>query len=134
MRSVVRILASFVLIAGCGELSADLGVSSAPQLDPGIKTYLLSQSGTTVGAAWAGLISTGATVGTAEHDLGTIAVDAEGKTLYVFIPDNAGDSTCYDDCATAWPPLIAKAAPTAGTGATAGLTGEGAAPRRASRR
>jgi hypothetical protein len=28
-------------------------------------------------------------------------------------------STCSGACATAWPPLIAKAAPTAGTGATA---------------
>ncbi len=41
----------------------------------------------------------------ADSALGEIVVDDEGFTLYVFIPDDGGDSTCYDECATAWPPL-----------------------------
>ena len=32
-------------------------------------------------------------------------VDDAGNTLYVFIPDDGGESTCYDGCADAWPPL-----------------------------
>ena len=32
----------------------------------------------------------------AESDFGPILVDAEGKTLYMFKPDTAGESTCYD--------------------------------------
>jgi predicted lipoprotein with Yx(FWY)xxD motif len=39
-------------------------------------------------------------------------------TLYVFVPDNAGPSTCYDKCAAAWPPLLGSATP--GTGLDAG--------------
>ncbi len=48
----------------------------------------------------------GATVATAESDLGTILVDADGRTLYAFTPDTEGVPTCIDDCADAWPPAI----------------------------
>jgi predicted lipoprotein with Yx(FWY)xxD motif len=36
----------------------------------------------------------------------------------MFTPDEGGTPTCYDDCATAWPPLVAAdaASVTAGTG------------------
>jgi predicted lipoprotein with Yx(FWY)xxD motif len=40
-----------------------------------------------------------------ETDLGTILVDADGFTLYVFTVDTGGESTCYDDCADLWPPV-----------------------------
>jgi len=49
--------------------------------------------------------------------LGDILVDAEGLTLYMYDPDKQGASTCYDDCATAWPPLVVEGEPTVGTGA-----------------
>ena len=48
-----------------------------------------------------------ATVMVAESDLGQILVDGEGRTLYLFTPDEAGEPTCYDACATNWPPLLA---------------------------
>ena len=38
-----------------------------------------------------------------ETDLGTILVDAEGFTLYVFTNDVDGESTCYDSCEATWP-------------------------------
>ena len=54
----------------------------------------------------------------ADSSLGQIIVDGAGKTLYMFQPDEAGTPTCYDDCAAAWPPLLADdaASVTAGTG------------------
>lgn len=61
-------------------------------------------------------------VTTAESSLGQILVDGEGKTLYMFTPDEGGTPTCYDDCATAWPPLTTDGTPTAGPGVTATLT------------
>jgi predicted lipoprotein with Yx(FWY)xxD motif len=63
-----------------------------------------------------------ATVATAESDLGEIVVDAEGRTLYVFLADEGGASTCYDDCATTWPPLEGDGEPT-GDGVDASLLG-----------
>lgn len=50
-------------------------------------------------------VETGAVLAAADSALGEIVVDDEGFTLYVFIPDDGSDSTCYDDCASAWPPL-----------------------------
>jgi predicted lipoprotein with Yx(FWY)xxD motif len=49
-----------------------------------------------------------ATVMVATSDLGQILVDGEGRTLYLFTPDEAGTPTCYDDCALAWPPLLTE--------------------------
>lgn len=34
---------------------------------------------------------------------------ANGKTLYVFDKDKGGVSSCYDACATKWPPYLGKA-------------------------
>jgi predicted lipoprotein with Yx(FWY)xxD motif len=63
-----------------------------------------------------------ATVELADSDLGQILVDAEGMTLYGFVPDEeAGESTCYDDCAEAWPPLIVEVEVEAGEGLSADL-------------
>ena len=44
-------------------------------------------------------------IGTADTDLGTILVDADGMTLYGFTKDSDGASTCYDQCAQRWPPV-----------------------------
>ena len=57
-----------------------------------------------------------ATVELAESDLGTILVDADGMTLYGFTVDTEGVSACYDDCAAAWPALIADGDVTVGEG------------------
>jgi len=54
-----------------------------------------------------------ATVGTTTGQLGTFLVDEKGMTLYLYLSDTAGDSTCYDACAVAWPPLLTHGAPTA---------------------
>jgi predicted lipoprotein with Yx(FWY)xxD motif len=43
----------------------------------------------------------------ADSSLGQIITDGAGMTLYGFTPDEAGTPTCYDDCATAWPPGLA---------------------------
>jgi predicted lipoprotein with Yx(FWY)xxD motif len=46
------------------------------------------------------------TVSVATHDeLGELLVDGTGRTLYAFTRDEGSESSCYDDCATAWPPL-----------------------------
>jgi predicted lipoprotein with Yx(FWY)xxD motif len=42
--------------------------------------------------------------------LGAILVDPKGMTIYWFMKDTAGTSTCYGGCAAAWPPLLATGA------------------------
>ncbi len=69
----------------------------------------------------------GPTVEVAASDLGDILVDADGNTLYLFQPDNAGPSVCTDACADAWPPLTGGEA-TAGDGIDAALLGTAQRP------
>ncbi|MGH2681814.1 MAG: COG4315 family predicted lipoprotein [Actinomycetota bacterium] len=57
--------------------------------------------------------ATGVTVATGMSDLGTILSDADGRTLYLFLNDSGGESTCYDDCAANWPALVTEGDPLA---------------------
>jgi len=57
----------------------------------------------------------------ASTDLGDILQDSGGRTLYLFNPDAQGDSTCYDDCADAWPAFVEEGS--AGEGVDASLLG-----------
>lgn len=59
-----------------------------------------------------------------DSDLGQILVDAEGRTLYLFLPDDqGGESTCYDDCEANWPPLAVEGDPTGGDGVGGAMLG-----------
>jgi predicted lipoprotein with Yx(FWY)xxD motif len=37
--------------------------------------------------------------------LGTVLVNAKGRTLYMFVPDKRSKVTCVGACAAIWPPL-----------------------------
>ena len=63
------------------------------------------------------------TVRVANSSLGSILVDSQGRTLYLFKADSGTKSACTGACATAWPPLRATGKPTAGSGAKASLLG-----------
>src|SRR5438093_5655190 len=66
---------------------------------------------------------TGATVNLRKTQLGSILVNSKGHTLYLFMKDKNGKSSCNASCATFWPPLLNHAKPTAGTGVKASLPG-----------
>jgi predicted lipoprotein with Yx(FWY)xxD motif len=55
-------------------------------------------------------------VGVARTKLGPILVDGRGHTLYLFLKDRHGASSCYGTCAQIWPPALASRAPLAGRG------------------
>ena len=90
----VILLASVVtlLIAGCGSSSSTASKSST--------STAASTSTSSTPTAAAVTISTRTLPG-----LGSVLVNAQGRTLYVFAPDKAKKVTCTDGCATVWPPL-----------------------------
>jgi predicted lipoprotein with Yx(FWY)xxD motif len=47
-----------------------------------------------------------------KEPVGEYLTDAEGRSLYLFEADSENTSTCHDDCAAAWPPLLTEGAPT----------------------
>jgi len=77
-------------------------------------------------AASGGAASASGAVAIADSSLGKILVDGKGMTLYMFVPDNMGPSTCVDKCLEAWPSLAGPA--TAGTGVDASKLGVAARP------
>jgi predicted lipoprotein with Yx(FWY)xxD motif len=77
----------------------------------------------TVAVGTGSAASGGATVTVRKTKLGTILVDAHGRTLYLFMKDKKGKSECTGACAAGWPPLMTHGKPKAGKGAEAKLLG-----------
>jgi predicted lipoprotein with Yx(FWY)xxD motif len=89
-------VAMLLVIAAC---ATDGGGDTTVGDDGGATTSAGGGGSTTTAAGE----ETGAGVSTAETELGTILVDPDGFTLYVFTNDSGGESTCYDACASTWP-------------------------------
>ena len=99
-RTPLIAIAAAVLLAGCGGGSSYGGGSSSSK-----------SAASTAPAGKAALA-------TSSNALGTILVDDQGRTLYMFAPDTPTASHCTGACAAAWPPAAAAAKPTAGSGVT----------------
>jgi predicted lipoprotein with Yx(FWY)xxD motif len=56
-----------------------------------------------------------------DAELGDILTDARGMTLYLYTRDSKNVSNCYDQCVTAWPPLLATDTPSGPDSVSAGL-------------
>lgn len=99
--------------------SADETPTSTEDGDGGTDTAM--DTSTSSGDAAGDTMGPGPIVATADSDLGTILVDGEGMTLYLFTQDSPNTSVCMDDCLVAWP--ILEGEPTAGDGADDSLLG-----------
>jgi predicted lipoprotein with Yx(FWY)xxD motif len=58
-----------------------------------------------------------------EGNLGTVLVDSQGRTIYLFEKDSGPKSSCFGGCASSWPPVRASGKPTVGSGLNASLVG-----------
>ena len=112
MGALLAVIGALV-IAGCGGGSSSS--SSSAESSGGETTG--SESATT--SSESGGASGSGTIASAEvGGVGTVLVDSEGMTVYLFTPDEGTESTCYGGCESAWPPVVAEGKPTAGEGAT----------------
>jgi predicted lipoprotein with Yx(FWY)xxD motif len=64
-----------------------------------------------------------ATVQVKATSLGKVLVNASGHTLYLFMHDKSGKSSCTGQCATFWPPVTVAVKPVAGAGVKASMLG-----------
>jgi predicted lipoprotein with Yx(FWY)xxD motif len=110
-------LALGVAAAGCGSGSnssaSSAGTNASGSTSASSSGY--GSSGASSGAA--------VTLKTANSTLGTILVDQDGKTLYLFEADAMNKSNCSGGCATVWPPITVNGTATAGSGVSAKLIG-----------
>jgi predicted lipoprotein with Yx(FWY)xxD motif len=101
MRRIIFTLAGAAVLAACGA-AGGTGATSAPA------TSAPGASGTTV--------TTGTT------SLGTVLTNAQGFTLYYFLPEKSSTlGACTGGCLTVWPPLVASGTPTASSAVTGTL-------------
>lgn len=95
-----------LVIAGCGG-----GSSTTSGSESGSENA--SKTTSSEGGSGGGTISGGEVEG-----LGSVLVDSEGMTVYLFTPDEGGtESTCYGSCEAEWPPVLAEGKASAGEGA-----------------
>jgi predicted lipoprotein with Yx(FWY)xxD motif len=89
----VALAAGALVLSGCG--SDD---------EPGT-----AAGATTSSSAASSSASADALLATADSDLGTIVVDGQGMTVYMFTKDTQGSgaSSCSGQCLVAWPPVVA---------------------------
>lgn len=117
-------LSAFTLAVGVLALSG-CGSSSSTTSSPASKSSYSKAPATSApakssGAAGAAVISTRNVPG-----LGTVLVNAEGRTLYMFTSDKHEKVTCVQGCAGLWPPATLTGAqkPAASGGAKSSLLG-----------
>jgi predicted lipoprotein with Yx(FWY)xxD motif len=65
----------------------------------------------------------GALLALRKTTLGSILVDAQGRTLYIFEKDRKGMSACDTTCVKFWPPLVSRTPPRAGKGVQKAMLG-----------
>lgn len=94
------LVAAGVLVAAGTAGATAASASAAPMAAP-------STSTTATAAATTIMVSNG-------H-----LTDGTGRTVYLWVADPAGMSTCSGACAALWPPVPANGTPTAGTGVDA---------------
>jgi len=98
-----------------------LAAAACSTSDASNETTTTSQAATTTTEAPATTTepeAAGGVLMVADSALGSILVDGDGNTLYLFTPDNQGESVCYDQCEATWPPLVDDIQPGDGIDAT----------------
>lgn len=94
MKSVVIGVVLAVVVAACGAEPENASIGqSAP-------TTVIAESAPTT-------VPSGPTIGVTGVSFGGVLADDAGRTMYVFGNDEAGVSSCYDECAASWPPVAA---------------------------
>jgi predicted lipoprotein with Yx(FWY)xxD motif len=88
-----------VALSACGSSGSAKTGSAATSSTAGSSSTTVSP--TTTAAAG------GAVVSLTTTKLGLTLVDSAGHTLYQYMPDPTGSSTCTAACSTIWPPLTA---------------------------
>jgi predicted lipoprotein with Yx(FWY)xxD motif len=92
---------------------------------PALLVTAVHGTGTSAAASVHSAAASTAKVELQKTNLGKVLTDGHGRTLYLFEKDKRGGrkSTCFGQCATAWPPLTTTRKPVAGRGVSASKLG-----------
>jgi predicted lipoprotein with Yx(FWY)xxD motif len=115
---LLAVVAAAVVVVAIASGSSGGGSSSTSS-----KSINYGSSPAATAAKPAAPASAAARIATADHGLGPMLVDSQGRTLYLWQADTGMSSTCSGECATDWPPATTSGAPHAAGSAKAALLG-----------
>jgi predicted lipoprotein with Yx(FWY)xxD motif len=109
MRKSLALLPALVLLlAACSSSGATQSPSAAAAAPSVAASVAAPSTAASAGGSAAAPSAGAAALKVADSSLGKIVVDGQGRTLYMFTPDEGGTPTCYDKCAASWPALMAS--------------------------
>jgi predicted lipoprotein with Yx(FWY)xxD motif len=118
--TLLALAATALVAAGCGDDDANGSKDAAPAAETAMKEKTQDEAMKEDEAMAA---KRGATVKVVRSQFGRVIADRRGEAFYLFDKEKGKRSQCYGECAVAWPPVLTKGKPRAGTGADADLLG-----------
>ena len=106
-RAAAAIAAISVLAVGAATAAADSTYGPDPT-PPGTDAAATEGTAAATDGTAAAAMDPDALVHFVETSLGTILVDQEGFTLYAFLNDTDGESSCTGDCLANWPAAVVE--------------------------
>jgi predicted lipoprotein with Yx(FWY)xxD motif len=127
---LLLLIGLIALVAGCGEDDGEATTAAATEDDAAIEQdeeamekedgAMEKEDGAMEKEDGAGK---GTTVVLGDSEFGEMLYDSSDQAIYVFERDTSSKSTCYGECAAAWPPVVTSGRPVAGDGVDAALLG-----------
>jgi predicted lipoprotein with Yx(FWY)xxD motif len=110
---VAAVLGVSVLVAACGGGGSSASTTAASSGSAATGTSHSNAAATATPAS-----AKGVSISTTKGKEGTFLTGAGGRTVYLWVADANGMSSCSGACAKAWPPLTTHGKPIAGNGVT----------------
>jgi predicted lipoprotein with Yx(FWY)xxD motif len=116
---IVTALAALTFgVAACGDDSSSANEDATPATTAASTTK--SQD---TAAAEQSRRRRGKTIKLRDSQFGRVLFGADNRAIYLFTREPGSRSRCYGECAVAWPPVLTRARPRAGSGVDAKLLG-----------
>jgi predicted lipoprotein with Yx(FWY)xxD motif len=113
-------LAALLLVAGCGGVEPPTTAATDTPTSAGPST---SEPPPPTSPSSSPAPSPGTVITTGDSEFGVMLFDDRGQAIYLFDREATGSPDCYDECATAWPPVLTDGTPQAGGAADSVLLG-----------
>jgi predicted lipoprotein with Yx(FWY)xxD motif len=124
MRRWVLVVASLVLLTGCGEGAREATESAGdPVSSESPATEPTGDATSPKQPMPSDREQPGTRITVRPSDYGPMLFDAGGQAIYLFDTETTARPRCYDACAEAWPPVLTDGEPAATGAARDGLLG-----------
>jgi predicted lipoprotein with Yx(FWY)xxD motif len=123
--NVIRIALATLVFVALAACSGESGTPPAPDTSTSLST---TPSEATPSESQTGSSNDSVGLDTAKvQGVGTVLVDQDGRTLYLFTNDTSSKSTCTGTCASTWPAFVSNGQPSIGGSADDGKIGTNSA-------